>query len=503
MISIDEIAQSFPKYSNAAGNIQSVPLKIFKPRNKDEVISILHDARQKKITVRPIGSGHSFSEVIKEQFYMIHPQYLTECNTYEKYIRPGVLEKDRYLVKAEAGIRIKTLNKKLYKRGLALDNMGAFDWQTVSGALSTGTHGTGIHKPAFPDMVRAIVLILSNGETWHIEPSQGITDPDLFDSSTGIRLVQNDDIFYSVVLSFGAMGFIYEIIFEVGKKFWIKESRKVMDWDSELKPAIENGDFKNWVEKEYDFVSFRINPYYTKNKKTGKQQRLCSLALQKSFPGDPPLYQGWAAYTRNFLFTVLGNIGISTWVLMKLMNRKLSSIPNSINSGIKGSADKLFIGTSYKVLYQTGLSIRRQGISSEFAFDVDYQNLVKIIDRLAVHFKKLANTFSLYLSSHIPVRFVSTSKAYLSQCYLEPKMYIDLPTLDGVHGASQIMEYNQEFMVNELNGLPHWGKINHFLYSKPGYTDSHYPKAFIWRSIREKLDPIGMFYSDFVKKMGL
>ncbi len=47
------------------------------------------------------------------------------------------------LFRVQCGITVANLNAVLDKKGLALINMGAYDGQTVSGALSTGTHGSG------------------------------------------------------------------------------------------------------------------------------------------------------------------------------------------------------------------------------------------------------------------------------------------------------------------------------------------------------------------------
>ena len=496
---LDYISKDYSAWSNAVGNVRMIPLRLFEPQTKEDILLILEDARKKGITVHPIGAGHSFSEAAKEDYYAIRPFALTACSDYTLALKNGALKEQRHLVKVQCGIRVKCLNKKLFNMGYALDNMGAFDWQSISGAISTGTHGTGIHRGAMQDQVRAIILILSNGETWHIEPAEGITDPALFNHNEGIKLVQNDDIFYSAVLSLGAMGFIYEFILEVGEKYWLEETRQVLNWDTDLKPAILDGRFQQWVEHDFEFVSFRVNPYYTKDKKTGEQVRLCSLAFQKVH-SDKRVPHGEA---RNIFFTFLGNLGLSMWILIQRLNANLSRIPESINMAIKGTKDKNFVSRSYRVLYQSGLSIRREGISSEFAFDLDYNNLVNIIDKLGIHFSELRDQYGLYLSSHIPVRFVPKSKAYLSQCHTGPKMYVDLPTLDGVHGAEQILDHNQVYVLNELKGIIHWGKLNYHLYTRHDLISAHYPMANVWSTIRNQLDPIGMFHSYFAKKMGL
>lgn len=179
-------------WRNATSNVVATPEFTFKPDSKEDIIAIIQDAESKGRRVRAVGAGHSFSQVAEpaRRDYFMEMFRLNACGKYEEALslegsRTKEDGEERHFVKAQAGIRIKCLNKALDKMGLALDNMGAFDWQTVSGALSTGTHGTGIHQPAFPDMVRSIVIIGTGGKITQYEPSDGITDKAKFDEKYG------------------------------------------------------------------------------------------------------------------------------------------------------------------------------------------------------------------------------------------------------------------------------------------------------------------------------
>lgn len=501
-------------WRNATSNVVATPEFTFKPDSKEDIIAIIQDAESKGRRVRAVGAGHSFSQVAEpaRRDYFMEMFRLNACGKYEEALslegsRTKEDGEERHFVKAQAGIRIKCLNKALDKMGLALDNMGAFDWQTVSGALSTGTHGTGIHQPAFPDMVRAIVIIGTGGKVTQYEPeTDGITDPIAFEAKYGetIKLEQNDELFYSVVLGLGAMGIIYELVLEVSPRYWIKENRTYVDWETELKPQLLNGYFKKLVEEQYDFVSFRVNPYKTYYKKLRKKTRLCAFVVQKKYKwNERPPERGLMARTRNWIGGIGGNIGLFSWLVVRSLNRKISGAPASINNAIKFTSDPLFVGKSYKVLYQSGLALRKHGISSEFSFDVDYKKLVDIIDGACEHFRHCRNEHGLYQTSHIPVRFVQKSKAYLSPCFTGPKMFVDFPTLEDVQGRAEIMQFTQEYIVNTHDGVPHWGKVNSYIYDKTDFINEHYPMARKWVEIRDKLDPKGTFLSDFVIKMGL
>lgn len=515
---LDFISISRKHWRNATHNQCVRPTLTFQPSTKDDLIEIIQDAESRGLRVRAVGAGHSFSAAAVPAVadYFVEMFKISDCGSYEAALKPGMI--NRYFVKAQAGVRIKCLNKKLFKMGLALDNMGAFDWQTISGALSTGTHGTGIKQPAFPDMVRAVILIGSGGKVMHIEPADGITNPTdfhRFEQNEGIELIQDDDVFYSVVLSLGAMGLIYELVLEVSPKYWIKETRSILDWETELKPKLLNGYFQKMVEERYDFVSFRINPYKTFSRTLGREVQLCALAVQKKYPWNQrPPERSWSARTKNMLNTIFGNMGIFSWLVVRWLNMRPQAIPQSINSVIKGTRDKLFVGHSYKVLYRTGLSIRKHGISSEFSFPVDYQRLVELVEGACAHLGDCQKTHNLYQTSYIPVRFVPQSKAYLSPCFTGPKMFMDFPTLEDVKGCEDLMERTQLHIIGDLTlkktaeelgsgGVPHWGKINSHIYNQPGFIHAHYPMAKRWIEIRNQLDPKGTFLSEFIMKMGL
>ena len=63
------------------------------------------------------------------------------------------------LLCAESGITIEGLNKALDKAGKALVNMGAYDGQTLAGAISTSTHGTSINPYAAAGIHSCIKVI--------------------------------------------------------------------------------------------------------------------------------------------------------------------------------------------------------------------------------------------------------------------------------------------------------------------------------------------------------
>ena len=68
------------------------------------------------------------------------------------------------LVTVQAGMPLSPLNALLAEHGLAMPNLGDIDAQTVAGAISTGTHGTGAAHSTLASCVEAVTLVTGTGE---------------------------------------------------------------------------------------------------------------------------------------------------------------------------------------------------------------------------------------------------------------------------------------------------------------------------------------------------
>jgi hypothetical protein len=326
-----------------------------------------------------------------------------------------------------------------------------------------------------------------------IEPSDGITDPAKFKSERGEQLIQDDDIFYSVLVCFGAMGIIYAVNFEVVPEFLIKETREMTDWNT-LKEKLLHEDFIGRDVRKYDYVSFRVNPYAVNGR------HLCAIVRQEILPGKPKMSLN--AKFKNLKSTIFGNIPLLPTFLIWYLNLRPQAAAKSIDGFLEGTKDKLFIGKSHRTLFQSGTNIKRHGISSEFAFPVDPEKIVRIIELIFSQALRNIRDGNLYQTSHIPVRFVQASKAYLSTAYGRETAYIDIPLLQKTIGDFEILDRYQDMIILE-GGIPHWGKINNRLYSKHDVIRKNYPKLEKWQEVRHKMDPEGTFINPFLEKTGL
>src|SRR4051812_13149357 len=75
----------------------------------------------------------------------------------------AVLDVSGSLVRVQGGIRLRELGLELAARGLAMENLGDVDAQTLAGALATGTHGTGVGYRNLSSQVEGMRLLTAGG----------------------------------------------------------------------------------------------------------------------------------------------------------------------------------------------------------------------------------------------------------------------------------------------------------------------------------------------------
>ncbi len=138
-------------WRNHTGNQHIDPLRIDRPAELSDLVAIVREAEDRGVTVRAVGSGHSWSDVA------LTPGFLVETHGLHRELPVDCLRSDvdaSDLVRTEAGVRLKELNARLEAQQLALFNMGGWDAQTVAGVMSTSTHGSGIRYGPICDQAR-------------------------------------------------------------------------------------------------------------------------------------------------------------------------------------------------------------------------------------------------------------------------------------------------------------------------------------------------------------
>jgi FAD/FMN-containing dehydrogenase len=189
-------------WSNWSQLATSTPAYTMRPRTEDEVAECIRFAIHNDLPVRPVGTGHSWTGLCSTNGVQIDVSALTGVR---------VVDRERKLVAVKAGTTIWDLGEALWDEGFSLKNQGDIDVQTVAGALSTGTHGSGIDLGILASSVRRVRLVDGLGNVVEITEA----DPD------SLRAAQ---------VSLGMLGIIVEVDLEVVDRYYLEEEVTYPTW---------------------------------------------------------------------------------------------------------------------------------------------------------------------------------------------------------------------------------------------------------------------------------
>ncbi|MEM7036870.1 MAG: hypothetical protein AAF570_07825, partial [Bacteroidota bacterium] len=378
------------------------PTSMMDPDDKQSILNILTRALNSGVRVKAAGSGHSYSDVATTPDFFINTHGLNATANASKPLTGQLSqeqlrtdlpliwqeanwqdydpEKNHALYETEAGITIHDLNKKLWKANLGLLNMGGYDGQTMVGAVSTSTHGSGITLGPFPSMVRSLVLATTghyngtkigsakpiNGiSLYRIEPSDGITNPDKYDDPN-VLLIQNDQCFESVVTSMGCMGVIYSVVIEVSQNYWLSEVRTKSDWAStmaKLQPNPDNPNSLPDILHNNRHFEFYQSPY------PNSDGLYPNIECVRNIVPDPGgIFQRKGH--RQFITSLLGKFDISFEILVAFLNAFPAISPFAIEAALDGlvTPNPPYINKSYDI-FNLGVN-GNAGFASEVSYPI-------------------------------------------------------------------------------------------------------------------------------------
>lgn len=155
-------------WQNWSGNVRASPRQLVSAKSETDLQQLVDSARKNNSFIRVVGSGHSFVPLCKTNDVLLNLDGLA-----------GILSVDARTAQATvaAGSKLSSLGKPLLAAGLAMENQGDIDKQTLAGVIATGTHGTG---PSFGSLSTQVVgLRLLNGCAEVVDCSE-TSEPNLF-----------------------------------------------------------------------------------------------------------------------------------------------------------------------------------------------------------------------------------------------------------------------------------------------------------------------------------
>jgi hypothetical protein len=482
-------------WKNYVKDQRANPLKFFNPVNLAELRKILNEASANGLKVKAVGSGHSSSDIAVSRDIMINTHGLDKMLDL-RMLDLQIPRSDLFF--AECGITIGALNRALEERGKALINMGAYDGQTIAGAISTSTHGSGITLGAFPDYMKAFFLLGEDGMLYHIERSKGngiSMGPAQFPADAGpIKFIQDDDHFFSVGVSMGCMGIIYAVVIEVTGKYMLEETRDFVYW-SDIKKKLAEGSILN----ENRHLEVLISPY-----KYSRNDYKCLLTRRNisEQPYKSPLIPRGHRKVLPEIATRLVPFLIDA-IMRFLINKFPKSVPTLIQLEINTLSDRGYVDKSYKVL-NLGADNNLAAYATEIALPLQYyldavEEIIRIVDKSVEEGKQ-------YLSAAFSLRFVKISPFYLAMQHGGVNddfvCMIEFPTVSRTISGLEMLA-RIESALYRFGGTPHWGQINHVGGTGQSSPERLYPDFQRWLRIYREISPEGRFENDFTDRCGI
>lgn len=425
-------------WRNWAGNVTARPARTVAPASTEELAAAVRAAAADGLTVKAAGTGHSFTPVAATDGLLVRPERLT-----------GVRAVDRAAgtVTVAAGTPLKRLNETLSAHGLSLTNMGDIMEQTVSGAVSTGTHGTGRDSASLAAQVTALELVTADG------------------SVLSCSAQEHPDVFAAARLGLGALGVISELTFAVEPEFLLTAREEPMPFDE------VTGRFDELVAENEHFEFYWFP--HTGNCNTKRNNR-------SQGPADPPgRISGWVEdeLLSNGVFQVACAVG--------------RAVPAAIPGIARISSRALSARTYTDIPYKVFTSPRRvRFVEMEYA--LPRAAAVAALGEL----KALVERSDFKVSFPVEVRTAPADDLPLSTASGRDTVYVAVHMYRGTPHEAYFAAAERIMTAHE--GRPHWGKLHT---RDAAYLAEAYPRFGAFTAVRDRLDPDRRFGNAYLRRV--
>lgn len=428
-------------HRNWSGSARFTPQEILAPTSEDEVTAALSRARTLGVPLRVIGGGHSFSPLVRTD------GVLMSLDGYQ-----GLVSADPStgLVTLRGGTRLWTIGDLLAPHGLALAVMGDIDRQSISGAIQTGTHGTGAYYTGFAGMVRALRLALADGSIVDTSPTQ---DPDLFQAAR---------------LGLGAVGVILEVTLQAVPAYRLELVEGTEGVDATAASFLADCE----IADHHEFFWFP---------RTGRATVRTMRRRGMEAPRQRP-----SKLAETMKSEVLGN-GV-----FELMCRSAALLP-PLSRPVAEIASRAFASTDTVVddssrVYAASRRVRFH--ESEWAIPAH---------RFEEAFGALRRRFedeNVRVTFPLEIRRVAADDVWLSTAYDRESVYIAAHRYRWEEAAPYLLLVQRA--LAPFAARPHWGK-QHWLGARE--LRELYPRFEDFRAVREAADPDGVLMTPYLRHL--
>ncbi len=424
-------------WRNWGGNVSATPAQVEHVGSVAGVADAVQRAASGGLRVRVAGAGHSFTPLVATDGLLLHVDALS-----------GVLGFDRatHRVRVFAGTPLHVLNPALQALGLALPNLGDIDRQSISGAIATGTHGTGTRRQGIAAAVSGLSLVLADGST--LECSAEV----------------EPGVFHAARVGLGALGVVTEVELQCVPAYRLhaKETGASL---TDLLPVLQaEADAHDHLDLLWFPHTDRV--LIKRNDVIGSGGGPAPLAAWRSRLDDDLL--------ANRVFELTNRLGAARPRLVPTINR--------LSSRVLGTRE--FADDSWKVFCS---SREVRFVESEYA--VPRRSVEAVLTDLRAWFART----DAPVPFPVEVRFIASDDVWLSTAHERDNAYVAVHQYHRMDPRPLFAAF--EAIVAEHEGRPHWGKV-HSLGAQQ--LRALYPRFEDFRAVRERLDPGHLFTNDHV-----
>jgi L-gulono-1,4-lactone dehydrogenase len=422
-----------PRWTNWAGNQMAQPLSVVAPTTEDELVAGVRASLAAGRRLRAVGNGHSFTAAA------VADQTMFDMRGFNNVLRA---DKATGLVTVQAGIALSKLNQQLDALGLAMPNLGDIAYQSISGAISTGTHGTGAALGGLAAQVRELQIVTGTGEL----------------------LTLTGDEMKLAIVGLGAFGVISTVTLQCVPSF----NLHVVNAPMKLDKVLGQFDELSTVNDHFEF-------YWVPHTKW-------ALTKKNNRTEVPPSPRSKASsFVNDYLFE-----NIAFGALTKVGKFRPDLIPR-LATAAPSSGRVEFVDRSFDVFTSPRLV---KFVEQEYAIPQE------AVPEALMEVTRIVDKRGYQISFPVEVRVTAADDVALSTAYGRDSGYI---AVHMVKGSDHVPYFRDvEDIMKSYDGRPHWGKLH-----TRTYDDLHqtYPQMEAVRDLRRKLDPDGLCANPYVTQV--
>jgi L-gulono-1,4-lactone dehydrogenase len=427
-------------WRNWAGNQEARPAKVVAPVDAAGVADAVTAAVVGGRHVKAVGSGHSFTGVAVTDGHMVRLDRMADLLA---------VDRETGLVTVQAGMPIHRLNAVLAEHGLAMTNLGDIDRQTISGAIATGTHGTGARLGGLATQVRGLEIALADGS---LVPCSADERPEIFDAAR---------------IGLGAFGVLTALTLQCEPAYLLSAVEEPMPLErvlDELDELVDGND-------HFEFYWFP----HTKIALTKRNNRVADGTPAQPVGG----FRGWL--DDEFLSnTVFG-----------LANRLCAAMPRLTPAVNNVSARALSARTYVDASYRVFCSPRRVRFK-EMEYALPRQAIRDVLRELDEWLRRSGELVPF----PVEVRFAAADDVWMSTAYGRESAYL---AVHQYHPLPHERYFDAvERIAAAADGRPHWGKLHSL--DAAALAERH-PRFADFVAVRDKLDPTRVFANAYLDRV--